>query len=89
MRTTQIRPDLRLGLSLLLVISLEVSPGTSISPLLKKQHFQIPLRPRMWSSKSLDIIHFIHKFSNANLTIKDIETKNELRLRERNKKESS
>ena len=89
MRTTQIRPDLRSGLSLLLVLSLEVSPGTSISSLLKKQHFQIPLRPRMWSSKSLDIIHFIHKFSNTNLTIKDIETKNELRLQERNKKESS
>ena len=36
------------GLSLLLVVSLALRgfcPGTTFSPLLKNQHFQIPIRP--------------------------------------------
>jgi len=63
MRTAKIGPDLRLGLSLPLVLSLALRGFLRVRrflPLLKNQHFQIPLRPGMWSSKSLVIIYFIH-----------------------------
>ena len=46
------------GLSLLLVLSFAprgFSPGTLVSPLLKHQHFQIPIRPGIRQTKN----HFV------------------------------